>query len=108
MEQEIKDLIELDLIADKLKLDSDKEIERQVKQNIVDLEKLKLQKEEDINKTLESLEVTHTEEINEEIKQKNIEREKILKETMEILEQNKENIIEFLTFNITGSFNSVK
>jgi len=108
MEEEIKQLIELDVMADKLKKDYDKKYEEQVNHNNKEIENLKTYKEQEIKKLLNQLENNYEEEISKEVNKEKQEREKAINQTNQILNQNKENITKFLMFNIKESFNTVK
>lgn len=108
MEQEIKQLIELDLMVNKLQDECNKKYEAQVKNNNQEIESLKLFKEQEIKSAIQKLETTYAEKTDAEIEQKKQERQKALKATAETLEKNRENILSFLMFNVTQSFGSVK
>jgi len=108
MEQEIKQLIELDSIVNKLQEECNKKYEAQVKINNQEIESLKLFKEQEIKNAIQKLETTYTEKTDKEIEQRNKERQKALQETVEMLEKNKANILSFLMFNVTQSFSTVK
>ena len=108
MEEEIKQLIELDLMANKIKEECDKKYEAQVKNNNQQIESLKLFKEKEIKAAVEEIETTYTKEINEEIEKSRQKRKKELEETEQNLKKNKDSIIGFLMFNLTQNFNTIK